>query len=104
VTAATDSCVANEQNTKPLLTLISAPSWDRPNDKPSNDSAKLSTLGLLQIFKKCRGLGAAGNRPVLGGRRILHVRCKGLHRLLFPFRLADGLFEISTDSSILTAM
>jgi hypothetical protein len=98
VTAATDSCVANEQNTKPLLTLISAPSWNRPYEKASNDSAKLSTLGLLHIFKKCRGLGAAVESAYSCREEDF---TREVQRI---FRLADGLFEISTDTSILKAM
>ena len=95
MTAATESCVTKEHNVKPLFTFISAPFWDRPDQKASNVSAKLSTLGLLRYLQEmptvrgCREIG-----PFLGEGGFYTRGRKGLHHLVFLFELAGELFGI----------
>jgi hypothetical protein len=58
-----DSRVTHEDNVNSFPTFISRPSWHRPNEKASNDSAKLSKLGLLRYLQEmprvrgCRRIG-----------------------------------------------
>jgi hypothetical protein len=55
-------------------------------------------LDYFDIFKKCRGLGAAVESAYSCGEEDF---TREVQRI---FRLADELFETSTDNSILKAM
>jgi hypothetical protein len=62
-------------------------------------------LDYFNMFKKCRGLGAAAE-PACSweGRRILHARCKGFILRFFLPGLRASFLESPAESSIPIAM
>ena len=60
-------------------------------------------LDYFDIFKKCRGLGAAVESASSLGEEDFTREVQGITSFTFS-ALRASFFEISTDSSILTAM